>query len=116
MRQQHKCFGKGETSGVDPSVPASSTAGVDVMSAEPRIDLVTSFEELKQQLNSLGIARVTAVENFLTALKECRSISPKMLQELMVIFSRSVAWLCGPVPGSWGCRLDFYFYNCIVPI
>ena len=64
---------------------------MDVVPSEPRLDVAAPFEELKRHLEAKGVAHVSAVEEFLTTLKEKPSITSKMLQELMVLFSGSVA-------------------------
>ena len=63
---------------------------MDVVPSEPRLDVATPFEELKRHLEAKGVVHVSAVEEFLTMLKEKPSITSKMLQELMVLFSGSV--------------------------
>ncbi|XP_070202314.1 uncharacterized protein [Littorina saxatilis] len=54
---------------------------------EPKNDFSTPFFELTEQVADLGMECVASVEDFLTALKNKRTFNPKILQELMIIFS-----------------------------
>ncbi|KAL8595147.1 hypothetical protein ACOMHN_013820 [Nucella lapillus] len=54
---------------------------------EPKPNMNKPFLDLKDNIQALGMERVTAIEDFLSGLKASVSIQPKMLQELMIIFS-----------------------------